>query len=241
MQSITPKTPIILVLSPGLDGTGLMFRPLIAALPPHIRPLVLSFPDHTALGYEELLPLVLGRLPADAPFVLLGESFSGPLVLQAAATRPIGLKAVILCASFVTCPRQFVPKWAANLVPASPFRFFPQAPGMKALMAGYANPELTALTKQALSQVAPEVLAHRIRAVIRVDARDELRRCQAPLLYMRGKHDHVVPSANVAAMLRIRPDIQVIGIPAPHMLLETQPDMAALAIDNFISTLCLWN
>ena len=76
-----------LVLLPGLDGTGLLFQPLVECLPDAIEPVVVSYPPDQKLGYEELLPLVLERLPA-APFVLLGESFSGPLAVMAAATAP---------------------------------------------------------------------------------------------------------------------------------------------------------
>ena len=64
-----------LVLLPGLDGTGLLFQPLIDCLPEDIQPVVVAYPKELQLGYAELLPLVLDSLPP-GPFVLLGESFS---------------------------------------------------------------------------------------------------------------------------------------------------------------------
>jgi pimeloyl-ACP methyl ester carboxylesterase len=55
-----------------------------------------------ALRYDELLPLVLEHLPTDRPFVVLGESFSGPLAIRIAAVRPPCLRALVL----VVLPRR---------------------------------------------------------------------------------------------------------------------------------------
>ena len=49
-------------------------------------------------SYQDLLPYVLELLSTQGDYVLLGWSFSGPLALMAACTRPSGLRAVVLCA-----------------------------------------------------------------------------------------------------------------------------------------------
>src|ERR1051325_2082913 len=97
-------TALTVVLLPGLDGTGTLFRPLLDHLPPELHPLVVTYPPEEPIGYDELLPRVLDHLPTSTPFVLLGESFSGPLALMVAARSPTGLRVVIVCASFVRNP-----------------------------------------------------------------------------------------------------------------------------------------
>jgi pimeloyl-ACP methyl ester carboxylesterase len=226
---------LTLVLLPGLDGTGVLFRPLVAELPPTVRPLVISYPDDTPLGYRELLPLVLSSLPTSEPFVLLGESFSGPLALLAAATHPPGLCGVILCASFVTCPHRFVPRVAAFLIQPFALRLFPALTQVKALLGAYSTPALRDLSAEALSKVAPAVLAHRLRAVLRVDVTKELEACDIPLLYIRAEHDCVVPEANLRAIRRHQPHVRVASLPAPHMVLQTRPDLAARTISTFLA------
>lgn len=226
---------IRLVLLPGLDGTGVLFRPLLRHLPPHIGTAVIGYPRDKVLGYAELLPLVLDALPRDRPFALLGESFGGPLSLRAAATRPAGLTAVILCASFVSCPQPIVPKWAAPLVTTLPFTVFPQLSRLKALLGGYSTGELRALSREALSSVAPAVLAHRTREAIRSDVTRELAALDVPLLYVQGRSDLVVPGGNLRRIQRIKPSVQVAQLPAPHMVLQTQPERAAAAIAGFLS------
>lgn len=70
---------------PGLDGSGVLFRPLLKRLPPEVVPQVITYPATTPLGYAELLPHVMAALPESGAFVVLGESFSGPLALMVAA------------------------------------------------------------------------------------------------------------------------------------------------------------
>jgi pimeloyl-[acyl-carrier protein] methyl ester esterase len=96
---------VSLVLLPGLDGTGDLFQPLLRELPDELEPIVVSYPVHKFLDYSALRDLALQHVPAGRPFVLLGESFSGPVAVLAAAARPEGLLGVILCASFVSAPR----------------------------------------------------------------------------------------------------------------------------------------
>ena len=229
--------PITIVMLPGLDGTGVLFRPVLAALPPTVRPIVVSYPADQELGYEELLPIVCNALPRNAPFILLGESFGGPLALQVAATRPAGLIAVILCTSFISCPHRFVPAWIAAMVRPFPFRAFPLLSQLKSFLGRYSTAELRALSKEALALVAPNVLAGRIRAVIRVNVVSELTGLACPVLYIQGQHDFVVPGGNLRRILRIKPEVQFVRIAAPHMVLQTRPAQAAKAITSFIANI----
>ena len=226
---------IKLVMLPGLDGTGVLFRPLLKALPANIEPIVVDYPADKPLGYEDLLPIVLSALPRKSPFILLGESFGGPLSLRVAATHPAGLCGLILCATFISCPQRFVPTWAAPLVHPFPFRAIPQVAQIKALLGGYGSPYVFSLSREAMSLVSPQVLAHRIREVIKINVTAELAACELPILYLQGKHDFVVPSANFKRILRIKSTVQRIQIASPHMLLQTQPEAAAEAIGRFVT------
>jgi len=45
------------VLLPGLDGTGILFKPFIDALPSEANIQVISYPSATKLSYQELTEL----------------------------------------------------------------------------------------------------------------------------------------------------------------------------------------
>lgn len=222
--------PIYMVMLPGLDGTGLLFKPFIKALPSCIKPIVINYPTDIKLGYDELLPIVIKALPKNEPFILLGESFGGPLSILVAATQPLGLKAIILCASFVTCPQKLVPKWAGLLILAIPFRASTIVAKINAFFGGYNSDEM----QIALSSVKPEVFAYRLREVIKVNVEAELATCNLPVLYMHGKRDFLVPSANFERIKKIKPDVQYVQLDADHMVLQTQPDQAANLIYDFM-------
>jgi pimeloyl-ACP methyl ester carboxylesterase len=222
-----------LVLLPGLDGTGLLFRPLVQALSKDIDPVVVSYPNDVPLGYQELLPLVHEALPS-RPFVLLGESFSGPLAIMAAAGGQAELRGVILCASFVRSPVACLPGWCAHLVRPFVFRFYPAVARLRLLLGRHADPTIRDLAVQAVSRVHSSVLAHRVRAVHRVDVEKQLASCPLPVLYLRGQHDRVVPASAMRRVLRACPHAQVVTLPAPHMVLQTQPAAAAAAIQTFV-------
>lgn len=225
-----------LVLLPGLDGTGILFKPLIAALPSEISTIVVAYPGDQPLGYSELLPIVLAALPTNRPFVLLGESFSGPLAVMAAATRPPGLTGLVLCASFVQSPHPYLPSFLNGLIRPSPFKLFPRLSQLKALLAGYASASLRALVQEALVRVSPAVLARRIREVLNVNVADQLAACTVPLLYLRARSDFVVPSWNVRSVSRACPGLSVVELSAPHMVLQVAAEPAASVLTQFLST-----
>lgn len=226
--------PLTLVLLPGMDGTGMLFAPLLATLPAHVTPQVVRYPADQPLTYDALLAQVLAQLPVGRQYVLLGESFSGPIALRVAATHPEGLLAVALCASFARTPVR-VPAWLApavrpGLMRASPFAL--QAPVM---LGRGADPTLRALLHDALAQVSPHVLAFRARELLRVDASEALGAATTPLLYLRATHDQLVSARSRDHLLHHRPDMQVVDIAGPHLLLQTQPAACWQAIDAFLS------
>jgi pimeloyl-[acyl-carrier protein] methyl ester esterase len=223
---------VTLVLLPGLDGTGLLFEPLLRVLPQSISPVVVRYPPDQPLDYEQLLPIVLNSLPANEPFVLLGESFSGPLALMATATDPPGLKAVVLAASFATKPVPYVPAFLGKFLRPWMFRPAPLLVRLKTLLPS--RSELRELLVKANSLVAPEVWMTRIRAVLSVNVVQQLRCCKVPILYLKASDDCVVPTCNARLITQQRPDVRVTSIKAPHLLLQTRPAEAAEAICSFV-------
>lgn len=228
-------TDLTLVLLPGLDGSGLLFRPLVRHLPSELRPIVVAYPPDQPVGYDELLPLVLRALPTSAPFAILGESFSGPLALMAASHAPKGLRGVILCASFVRNPLLVKIPILRHLVRGPCFRFAPEFVRAWALLGRYSTPELRGHLAEALATVSPQVLAHRVRMVLQVDVRRQLRCCPAPILYLQGAHDRVVGGRNLRDIIADCPSAQVARLPAPHFVLQAQPAAAAAAVSKFLS------
>jgi pimeloyl-[acyl-carrier protein] methyl ester esterase len=224
---------IHLVLLPGMDGTGLLFEPLLAVLPPEISAQVVTYPTDTPLSYRELFTLVKAALPSERQYLLLGESFSGPLALMAAADQPQGLKGVILCASFIRNPIFYLPKWASIVANGSLFRLAPSFLTVKTLLSGYSSSSLRALISKAQRSVLPSVMALRAREILRVNAEHELKNIKMPLLYLWGSSDIVVPRRSLRQILHLRPETKVSIIPGPHLVLQVNPKESIAAIMAF--------
>jgi pimeloyl-ACP methyl ester carboxylesterase len=230
--------PLSLVLLPGMDGTGLLFAPLLRALPAEVEPLAVAYPGDTPLPYSALAELVLealAELPAGRDVVLLGESFSGPVALRVAATQPAGLRAVVLCASFAKKPVR-VPAWVARAVRPQLLRAAPFAVQAPVMLGAGAGDAAQTLLRGALARVSPEVLAFRVAELLRVDATEALRACPAPLLYLRATRDRLVSARSRDHLLEQRPDTKVVDIDGPHLLLQTQPAECWDAIWAFLDT-----
>jgi pimeloyl-[acyl-carrier protein] methyl ester esterase len=230
-------TDFALVLLPGLDGTGTLFQPLLAHLPPQLRPIVVAYPTDQLLGYDDLLPLVLKTLPTSMPFVLLGESFSGPLALMAAARSPVGLRGVILCATFVRNPVPAVAAYLRHLVRGIYFRITPEIVRTWSLLGGHATPALRRLWFEATNTVSPHVLAHRVRAVLQVDVRPQLEICPVPILYLRATQDRVVSRRNGDDVIAGSSAAELVELAAPHLVLQVLPEAAAAAVSRFVASL----
>ncbi|MCC7600960.1 alpha/beta hydrolase [Janthinobacterium sp. FW305-129] len=231
-----PASPL-LVLLPGMDGTARLFHRFDAALRAQsaIATQAIAYPA-APLDYAALEAFVRERLPQDRPFVVLAESFSGPLGAALRADPPPGMRALVLCCSFVRNPRPMLAP-LRHLLGCVPFGALPGFALRQALLAPCATPELQAELAAALAQVPPAVLRQRLRAVLETDASRSFARGSLPVLYLRGRHDRLVPPANAVQILRLAPGAQLADIAAPHMLLQAAPEAAADAVAAFITSL----
>jgi pimeloyl-[acyl-carrier protein] methyl ester esterase len=214
-----------------MDGTGEMFAPFLPWLEPDFDCIVVRYPDRSAT-YTQHEEIARRELPKDRPFVLLGESFSGPVAVSIAAAAPQGLLGIILCASFATCPHRLLSFFRPLAVLATP-KLVPHFIAHHALLGSFATPELRAAHSRALSHVSSLTLTARLRAMAYIDVREQLRRLSVPLLYLRATADRVVPSRagdEVAACAR---NARIVEIDGPHFLLQTQPRECARHIGAF--------
>ena len=181
------------------------------------------------------MPYVQSKLATDQPFVVLAESFSGPLAFELAATHPANLVAVVLCASFVTDPAPSFVRWVRVLIGAPLFKLKPAPFLVRHFLLGQAaSVGMITQFMETVQLVKPAVLASRIRSVFNVDARATLRACQVPLLYLGAKHDRVVRERSLAEIKAVKPDIEVLIIDGPHFLLQDNPGLAIEALEGFV-------
>jgi len=213
-----------LVLLPGLDGTGNLFGNFASVLDPSLGARIVRYPKDRPLSYDDLLPLVVGAIPENQPFVLLAESFSTPLAVRVAATHPACLKGLVICAGFIRNPVQGWLSHMKALVQPSFFRIPPPRFVIERFLIGaHAPSDLRDEVRRTLRSVSPEVVAFRVRAVMACEAGKELVRVRVPTLYLRGDQDRLVRKTSFQEIQELKPDTVLAAIAAPHFVLQREP------------------
>ena len=224
-----------LLLLPGMDGTGELFADFVRALPSHLVGHVVSYPRNQFLPYSELSVLVTEAARPFDKVVLVAESFSTPLAIEFAATHAEQVTALVLCAGFASSP---IGSWIRYFRPLfkSAFALPPSTFLTKSfLLARDASHARVQSVHQAIRSVHPAVLAQRLVAVTECDVKEQLRRVNAPILYLQGAHDRLVGALSAAEIKRLKPETVLEQIAAPHLVLQSNPAEAAQRISAFLA------
>ncbi|MCB9602255.1 MAG: alpha/beta fold hydrolase [Sandaracinus sp.] len=220
------------LLLPGMDGTGTLFGRFASCLDPRWVPHVVSYSRDEPSSYDELLdrvPLPSGR------FVLIAESFSGPLAIRLAARHPERVGALVLVATFVTNPSRLA-AWGRPWLRDAAFRMrLPDVALRFGLLGFDASEEELVAVREAIETIAPHVLAKRLREIVAVDVREAFRGLLVPTLYVAGRRDRLVGRRARAEIGALRPEVSVVELDAPHLVLQRKPRESASAISRFLS------
>ncbi len=174
---------ITVVILPGMDGTGIELTDFVAALAPELEAIVVTYPNDRPMDYAGHEVVARASLPVDRPFVVLGESYSGPIAISIAASVPPGLIGLVLCCSFARNPRPAL-SWLRRLVPFVPTRI-PAALPCWFLLGRFSTPRLENAIAHVLAQIAPAAFRARLTSIIDVDVTARLADVRVPVLYLR--------------------------------------------------------
>ncbi|MEO8670479.1 MAG: hypothetical protein ABI411_04125 [Tahibacter sp.] len=228
---------LTIVLLPGMVGTGDLFQPFVDALDARVAVQIIRYPMDPTLGYAALEQQVREALPCDRPYVLLAESFSGPIAVSIAASRPHGLCGLVLCCTFVRNPRPWLAPFA-GLIEYLPLDSPSSTVANFLLYGNFSTHRLRALANRVFAAVPGPVLRARLRAVVAVDVLYHLAACAIPVLYLRATRDRLVPPSSAGDLIaNAVPGAAIAHFDGPHGLLQVCPAPTAAAVVAFCKTL----
>lgn len=217
-----------LVLLPGLDGTGLLFRPLLAALPNELRSKVVAYPNQ-ALDLQQLAAHVLRQLPAEK-VLLLAESFSGLVALTLLANAAARVRSVIFVGAFAEPPRPLLLRLAPVLSRAGPLaRSAPSFLLRHYCLGADANSAKLNELRTALAAVSASVLAQRLALVAKLHSFRQVPP-DVPAYYLRASDDRLVPASCANWFQHRFKSCEIEEVPGPHFLLQAKPQVCAEVI-----------
>ncbi|WP_368563630.1 alpha/beta fold hydrolase [Pseudoxanthomonas sp. UTMC 1351] len=219
-------------LLPGLDGTGVLYRRLESELQRNFETSVLTYDIHDGC-YADLARKLMPRLPQDGPFVLVAESFAGPLAILLAARRPPGLEAVVLAASFARTPVSGGRNLATlidYLPPLRPPRFLLE----HLLMANDRDGGLAKQLQDTLADMPLTTLKARALAALRCDVSAELATLDVPLLYLTATRDRLISRHAGDWIAKMYANTQRVYVDAPHFVFQIAAEASAHVICAFL-------
>lgn len=220
---------MVLVLLPGLDGTGMLFEPLLEALPSHIKTKVVRYSSELSQSYAELEKYVITELP-DEDYILLGESFSGRIAYNIASRNPENLVSVIFVASFIDSPCKIL----NILLSVAPLKILlrKRVPNVVAkwLLGRKIEKDKIELLRNALSSVRPEVLKYRIKAVCGMSPPTVS--CESKAIYILPTNDYLVPKGAERKIKTMCKKMRTHTVSGTHFILQSNPEACAKIIAN---------
>ena len=216
---------VTLVLLPGLDGTGELFAPFVAALPDRLPTRTIAYPERET-DLDALADFVESRLPG-GDVVLLAESFSGLVALTLLPRIRKPIKAVIFCASFAETPRP----WLVRIVRGLPFqnrliRLAPDVMLRRCCLGRNAPSALVRDFRRVVEKVPPRMFSHRLGLIARFQPPPGMS-IKIPCYFLQAANDRLVP-AQRAEWFRPRfTPFHLQRLEGPHMLLQARAQLCA--------------
>lgn len=207
-----------LVLLPGLDGTGDLFKPFTEVLPSSIIVQVINYDLKNKQSYNDLVNYVISSLPKE-DFILLAESFSGPIAYQIALRKPRQLKSLILVATFLENPRPLLLKFIPN---SRIFSLPIPTLIIKLFFLGFsAKTEIIDLFKTTIKKVSPNVIVYRLKEIAQLETFNksfELR-----TIYIQASNDKLIPNKSLRSWQKICKNFNVFQVNGNHFILQASP------------------
>ncbi len=222
------------VLLPGLDGTGLLFKPLLSILPNHLSTQIISYPKNELLNYQQLTNYVKSRIPVSENFILVAESFSGPIAYAIAQYAPKNLIHLVLAASFIANPRPTI--LTLNRILPTQLIFKISIPNFiikRYLLDKSATTDELNNLKSVIHSVPVKTLAYRLNLMANLFAITTKISC--PTSYLQATNDKLISRRCLNLIQRNIPNLKLIKLKGPHLILQSKPKESANAILSLFS------
>ncbi|MEZ5534363.1 MAG: alpha/beta hydrolase [Thiolinea sp.] len=220
-----------LILLPGLDGTGLLFQPLLEQMDASWKIQTISYPADRCQSVQELAAQVRQQVTFDTKTVLLAESFSGLVAIEL-LRQGIPLHSIIFCASFGSAPRPWLLMLAKKLPLSALFRM--PLPEWLLRLTGQ-GARTAKLIRRVQQLVSPDVFAHRLRLIAAARSEPPEQPWDISCHYLQAADDRLVPARCAEELRRYFVEVTVTRITGSgHFLLQTWPVECTEAITQIL-------
>ncbi len=222
----------MLVLLPGLNGTGELFAEFLSYYDGDN--LVISLPESGPQDHATLANIINQQLPNES-YILLAESFSGGIVPELLKLNPTHIKGVIFVASFLSSPRNHL-IGLAKLLPIKALVSLPLSNiAHRLLFLGQeATKPLLSKFVNVIKSIPKQVLSNRLEVMKRLQLPETT--FDIPTIYIRALSDRLISPKKSQEIANIFNRVKFIEIEGPHFILQAKPKETAELIQSLIQS-----
>ncbi len=220
-----------LVLLPGLDGTGILFKDFIGHLS-NSDVLVIPLPQIIHKDYGSIVESIKSKLPQD-DFILLAESFSGGLVPFILAKYSENIKGIIFVASFLSPPHSLLLR-LSSYIPFTFCRKLPLAQYFEQLILYDKLEEgtLKEVVIKTIKSIPTAILKNRLSIIHKMEFPSFSN--SIPVCYIAGRYDRLINRSKSREIKNIFSNMELSIMEAPHLVLQCKPRESAKTVNLFI-------
>lgn len=203
---------------------------------------LLDLPGHGGSGpsgeedigtYARWVRLVAERLFSSRPYVLVGHSMGGAVVLQLAVEPPSGMVGVVLVA---TAAKLAATRAVFHMLREDPEAFFEITE--EYAFSSSTSREVRERFGAVIRRYPTSVITRDLKACDGFDIRDQLGHARVPALIICGTDDQLTPVKSSRHLHKSIPHSRLVLIPrAGHMVMAEQPAPVNQAIEQFLHDL----
>jgi pimeloyl-ACP methyl ester carboxylesterase len=199
------QKPLALLI-PGLDGSGRLYGPHLAALSVRFRPLAWRFKPRDCFDFADLVSELGDATAGEEPgsIAVAGESFGGPIAMHFVLSFPDRVRSLVLVNTFCFYSGRIRIALACRLAPMLRWQVPRRAKNMvgAGLLASEGVPAAgRRLYREVVDGVYLPAYLQRLALTRRVDLRPRLSEIRIPTRILAGGRDKVVPSLRQARLM----------------------------------------
>jgi pimeloyl-ACP methyl ester carboxylesterase len=211
----------LLVLVPGMDGTGQLFYRQVPLLARSFRAATYALRNDAAT--MDVLIEDLGRVidtvaPDTRRAVVVGESFGGALAMSFALARPEQVSALVILNSFPYFAPQFrlrLARHGLGLIPWGVMSLIRRATAFR-LHSAHTHRDDVRRFMELTAGASRDGYLNRLQLLMSYDVRDRLHDLRPPTLFLAADQDHLVPSVQQAQFMAARVPNAVLRVLEGH-------------------------
>ena len=220
------------LLIPGMDGTGKLFRPLLDELPSDMDTQVICLNDLAAQTPIEQA-LEIASLIGSEEVIILSESYSGYIAYHLSLLPNLNIKHVIFAASFLENPTWF--SRLNRLLPLNLVRsgLIPDIILSPVLFSQRNNKNLVKLFMSSLKSVSNSTLRQRLNAIANLVRPNESVLVQCT--YVQASNDYLVSKRTVDVFKELCININVVKANGGHFIVQSNPHYFSKLVQGVIA------